>query len=354
MTLPIVLIGSTFLLYLIFSKCFIKKGYSVKLKQSFYGLTSRIIITTVLFLYPGLCVRVFQVFKCKTLMKSYDGHPSLNVLQQDFRVKCFSKMHLPYLTLAGVALGIYVIAIPLLLLFLLKKSRPYMFLKNEEKTNPQHEAVQKSYGSLYLQYEETYWWWELVVMVKKMILTGAMVVILPGSSFQILAGLFIAIFYMLSVLKIAPFLEDADDWLSFTTSVQLVLTLLMGLILKLNSTDFPEGSVGRFLIGMQLLNFSIFGIAIVLLMPQCRHRLRTRKHRQERELRKHLIEKHYGTTKITPLSENAQAFAGNTMNLDNLSESESESDEDEKLGASVITANLKHPKSVGIIKNILE
>ena len=42
------------------------------------------------------------------------------------------------------------------------------------------------------------------------------------------------------------------------------------------------------------------------------------------------------------------------MNLDNLSESESESDEDEKLGASVITANFKHPKSVGIIKNILD
>ena len=96
-----------------------------------------------------------------------------------------------------------------------------------------------------------------------MMLTGAMVVISPGTSFQVLAGLLIAIIYMLSVLKIAPFLEDADDWLSFTTSVQLVLTLLMGLILKLNAKDYPENSVGEFLIGMQLMNFFIFSKFVV-------------------------------------------------------------------------------------------
>ena len=90
-----------------------------------------------------------------------------------------------------------------------------------------------------------------------------MVVISPGTSFQVLAGLLIAIIYMLSVLKIAPFLEDADDWLSFTTSVQLVLTLLMGLILKLNAKDYPENSVGEFLIGMQLMNFFIFSKFVV-------------------------------------------------------------------------------------------
>ena len=248
LSLPLVLIGCVFVLYFIFSTCCVQKKYAQDLKDAYYATTSKIIITTVLMLYPGICVRTFQVFKCKTLIKTGDlylNSPSLSVLQQDFRVGCFSAVHLPYITVAGVALGVYVVSIPLLLFYLLRKSEPFMFLKDETKSTPKHAQVKNSYGSLYLQYEDEYWWWELTVMVKKMLLTGAMVVISPGTSMQVLVGLFIAIAYMLCVLKVAPFLEDADDWLSFSTSVQLVITLLMGLILKLNATDYPEGSVGR-------------------------------------------------------------------------------------------------------------
>ena len=251
LSLPLVLIGCVFVLYFIFSTCCVQKKYAQDLKDAYYATTSKIIITTVLMLYPGICVRTFQVFKCKTLIKTGDlylNSPSLSVLQQDFRVGCFSAFHLPYITVAGVALGVYVVTIPLLLFYLLRKSEPFMFLKDETKSTPKHAQVKNSYGSLYLQYEDEYWWWELTVMVKKMLLTGAMVVISPGTSMQVLVGLFIAIAYMLCVLKVAPFLEDADDWLSFSTSVQLVITLLMGLILKLNATDYPEGSVGRLML----------------------------------------------------------------------------------------------------------
>ena len=256
LSLPLVLIGCVFVLYFIFSRCCVKKEYAQDLKHAYYATTSKIIITTVLLLYPGICVRTFQVFKCKTLIKTGDlylNSPSLSVLQQDFRVGCFSAVHLPYITVAGVALGVYVVSIPLLLFHLLRKSKPFMFLKDETKSTPKYAQVKNSYGSLYLQYEDEYWWWELTVMVKKMLLTGAMVVISPGTSMQILVGLFIAIAYMLCVLKVAPFLEDADDWLSFSTSVQLVITLLMGLILKLNATDYPEGSVGMLMLMLMLM-----------------------------------------------------------------------------------------------------
>ena len=56
-------------------------------------------------------------------------------------------------------------------------SRDDMFLKKEmingemveEKTYPEHESVVKSYGSLYLQYENEFWWWELIVMVSTLV-----------------------------------------------------------------------------------------------------------------------------------------------------------------------------------------
>ena len=45
-------------------------------------------------------------------------------------------------------------------------------------------------------------------------------VIAQGSSAQILIAIMIVLFFMLSVLKMGPFEADADDWLSFCTSLQ--------------------------------------------------------------------------------------------------------------------------------------
>jgi hypothetical protein len=53
----------------------------------------------------------------------------------------------------------------------------------------------------------------------------------------------------------------------------------MGLILKLNKKDYPEDTVGEFLIGMQVFNLFMFAAGITLLVPCCRKRM----HRWQRE-----------------------------------------------------------------------
>ena len=80
------------------------------------------------------------------------------------------------------------------------------------------------------RYEEEYWWYEVVVLVKKMLLTGAMCIIATGSSAQILIAILLVLFFMLLVFKTAPFVDDVDDWLSFLTSLQMLLTCKHSLI----------------------------------------------------------------------------------------------------------------------------
>jgi hypothetical protein len=362
LSLPLVLIGCVFVLYFIFSTCCVQKKYAQDLKDAYYATTSKIIITTVLMLYPGICVRTFQVFKCKTLIKTGDlylNSPSLSVLQQDFRVGCFSAVHLPYITVAGVALGVYVVTIPLLLFYLLRKSKPFMFLKDETKSTPKHAQVKNSYGSLYLQYEDEYWWWELTVMVKKMLLTGAMVVISPGTSMQVLVGLFIAIAYMLCVLKVAPFLEDADDWLSFSTSVQLVITLLMGLILKLNATDYPEGSVGRLMLMLLFVDNCCLdynnniSVLFFFFLPHIRKKLKSRQRVAEHKLRIKLMEQHQmDMSKVYPLSADGKAFVPSEMLI-----SDSDEDSDEEKSSDLMKGGLKElkqPKGAKLLSSLLE
>ena len=136
MMLPIVLLGSVMVLYHFFSKCIVGKKpkdpknptkkeekYFKEIQQAIHATTSKIVITTILLLYPGICVRVFQVFKCKELIPKnalFEDSPPLLVLQQDFRVGCYSEGHMPYITLAGCCLGFYVICIPLILYYLLR------------------------------------------------------------------------------------------------------------------------------------------------------------------------------------------------------------------------------------------
>jgi hypothetical protein len=367
MCLPLVIIGSVFVVYFLFSCCSHKDAQHAQ-----HALASKIIITTVLLLYPGVCVRVFQVFKCKTIIEAgalYHDSPKLDVLQQDFRIACFSEAHMPYATLSCVALGAYVILIPLILFYLLRTNRPYLF---DKTTGEQHTECKASYGSLYLQYEDDYWWWELTIMVKKMMLTGAMVVIAPGSSSQLLIGLLIAILYMLAVLKIAPFLEEADDWLSFTTSLTLVMTLLMGLILKLNKTDYPEDSVGQFLIGMQVFNFVIFIIGLVLLVPCCRARMHRRQRAKEHAA--HVRHQRH-TTLIHPLDhKNVDATEGGGKTIDIISPdseateltkeeqgrlkeddgaSESDSSSDEEDAKAAVISGAKSVKKPGMVSFLL-
>ena len=58
MCLPLVLLGAVFVIYYIFSCCHKKKANIVS--TAHHSLTSKIAISVILLLYPGVCVRVFQ------------------------------------------------------------------------------------------------------------------------------------------------------------------------------------------------------------------------------------------------------------------------------------------------------
>jgi hypothetical protein len=208
---------------------------------------------------------------------STDGETVLmRVLQQDFRVGCFGSAHQTYLFIAVACLFVYVFGTPVMIGSLLRQSKKQLY----DTTHPKHESTKKTLGSLYAQYESDYYMWEIAVMMKKMTLTGAMVVISPGSSVQILVGLLIAIAYMLFVLKLAPFVQDADDWLSFVTSLQLSLTMLFGLVILMDSRNesktYDVAVIGYILIAIHVATFVLFVALVALLIPCCRKRVSRR------------------------------------------------------------------------------
>ena len=90
-------------------------------------------------------------------------------------------------------------------------------------------------------------------------------------------GLLVVLVYMQLVLKLGPCEDNTDDWLSFMTSFQLLITLLGGLLLFTDDPDpanqtYDSEIMGMVLIGVNLIAFVALFVSLVLLCPCIRRR----------------------------------------------------------------------------------
>ena len=243
MMLPLLLLVAVLVSYAL-SRCCLKSN-QVKLQRG-KELLGKVLILGMFFLYPGLATQIFTVFRCKNI-DGIDGQ----VLAADFSIKCHEVEHSMHALVAGAGLGVYIVGLPFGMFLVLYKNRKHLF----DVASKEHERVKASFGGLYLQYEEEYWWFEMVVVLEKMIMTGAMCVIAPGSSLQLLVAVLVTLIYMLLVLKTAPYDEDSEDYTSFIACLTLTLTTVGGLLLitdNLSTPTYESQLLGAVLIAMSV------------------------------------------------------------------------------------------------------
>lgn len=124
--------------------------------------------------------------------------------------------------------------------------------------------------------EPSYWYWEVIVIFKKMLLTGAMTIVKPGSSAQLSIALIIVLFNMLLELKLAPYADEADDWLAFLTNIQMLLTIQGGLLLMTDDSSAPtydKRFMGITLVVVNSFGFVAFFCGLLVLHPSIRTRI---------------------------------------------------------------------------------
>ena len=125
------------------------------------------------------------------------------------------------------------------------------------------------YGGLYVQYEQPYWWFEMTTLFYKMVITGALSIASPGTPLQLILANLVMLMYMLLVLRTMPYVHDVDDWMSFLTSLVLVLTTFAGFVLVMDSgwqePSFDSNALG---LGLVILNLAtlIMQVLHVMLM----------------------------------------------------------------------------------------
>ena len=127
-------------------------------------------------------------------------------------------------------------------------------------------------------YKDQYWYWELVVTFQKALMTGALVVIAPGTSAQIFVGILLVLFYMVWTLKAGPYVRDADDWMQFSGSLAILLTILCGLYIKTTEDELSSDDVQTqdiMLVSMFSVVPLLYIISFVILLTKDINRINT-------------------------------------------------------------------------------
>ena len=97
-------------------------------------------------------------------------------------------------------------------------------------------------------------------------MTGAMVVVTPGSSVQLLLAVLIMLIYMLLILKTAPYDEDSEDWSSFIASIALTLTFIGGLVLIQDNPQDRTYEDGLLAIVLIMVNVTCVAIEVLIVL----------------------------------------------------------------------------------------
>ena len=130
--------------------------------------------------------------------------------------------------------------------------------------------------SLYfVKYEQDYYLFEVAVIFKKMLLTGALTVVAPGSTVQVVIGIIIVLFNLLYVLKTGPFADPADDFLAFSTSLQMIFTLLVAILLMTNkdTTQYDPNFADVVLVMVNSFSMLALMFSIIAMHPKIRKKL---------------------------------------------------------------------------------
>jgi hypothetical protein len=129
---------------------------NVRCKHRFVPKSARermttMVVAVVFLLFPGLTVKIFQLFKCTEL------DSDLFVLEADMSMEC-SMTNGPwknYATVGFVSIAVYVLGIPIGSWLILRRNKQALY----DAKHPKQESMEREYGSLYLQYEPSYYWY---------------------------------------------------------------------------------------------------------------------------------------------------------------------------------------------------
>jgi len=242
--------------------------------------TLKIVVVILLFVYPALCSKLFTTFKC------VEVGPNELFMVADMTQQCFVGNWLIWAAISIAGMVLYVIGIPMgivAFLWIGKRRGALQFpvVDLPVDVDDIEPAMVKEYvartdmylrnkgalGSVYDQYDPETWYFEICCTFRKMVLTGALVLLGAGTAAQVVVALAVCIIWFGLIANLKPFGDPTDDRLAQVEALQVLFTLLIGLVLQLQRAaaktggeEFDSDSLGAALI---FLNCIVITLALI-------------------------------------------------------------------------------------------
>ena len=209
-------------------------------------------------LFPGICTKVFFVSKCRLFSPTEKAQFWLHA--RDYRIICYEGEHAEVQTLSFICMFVYVLAYPGWLWWSLYSHRH--LIMHREQIEQQHlERCQQGqiftkykhlwnaqdyialvhyrskYGQLFVYYKWNRWYFEFIELTRKILMCGGLVLFAPGSMSQVAVAVLLCTVYYVFAVNMDPMDSKLDNYLNQAASLQIILTLIIGMLLKASASD---------------------------------------------------------------------------------------------------------------------
>lgn len=114
-------------------------------------------------------------------------------------------------------------------------------LSDAESEDAVQKLIDSNMHAFSMLFEEyNVWWWEAFESVRRMLLTGFLVLCGPGSSAQIVVGIFITMFGLNAFIAYRPMVHTLDNMLSERAQWATLIVLVFTILLKVDRSTESE------------------------------------------------------------------------------------------------------------------
>ena len=190
---------------------------SIKTREWTYLKQQNVLSMVVVFfvVYPKLVNSTFSLFNC------IDVLPGELWLRRDMAIRCWDHKHTLYaFGLALPSIALWVLGTPLLVLFLLYRTRLSLH----------SPSVRLRFGFMYMGYSPPHYYWEFVTLARKIAVLSVLSFTSSSSvQVQALTVLIVLLLALLLQLRFQPFLSAELNQLEFKSILTSAVTLICGL-----------------------------------------------------------------------------------------------------------------------------
>ncbi|CAN0067276.1 unnamed protein product [Ascophyllum nodosum] len=181
--------------------------------------------------YSSVSYTIFQTFVCDSL------DSEVTYLRADYDLECGTRIHVVYMTYAGLMILVYPVGIPAMFAWALFINRDgiksLVGATNRSWVPPEAEAIK----DLWAPYKRSRYYYEVIECGRRIALTGLAVFIYPESTAQVaIETLFAVVFSYISEI-LSPFAEPLDAWLYRSGTCVIFLSMYLALLLKMETAD---------------------------------------------------------------------------------------------------------------------